>query len=75
MKSKVFLPQEFHKAKRTLNKMILQYFYHLKDEVVRGGKLFLNRSRLNDIAKAITFYVGLRYNDKPERLEFKVKPE
>lgn len=68
LKQKTFLPQEYHKAKRTLNKIVLQYFNHLKEEVSRGGKLFLNRSRLDGILTAITYYVGLRYHDKPERM-------
>lgn len=38
----------------------------------RGGKLFLNRSRIDGIITAITHYVGLRYQEKPEKLEFKV---
>lgn len=64
-KQRVFLPQDFHKAKRTLNKIVLQYFNHLKEELTRGGKMFLNRSKLDGITTAITYYVGLRYCDKP----------
>lgn len=34
MKSKKsFIPQEFHKAKRNVNKLILQYFNSLKEEI------------------------------------------
>lgn len=33
LKQKVYIPQEFHKAKRTVNKIVLQYFTHLREEI------------------------------------------
>lgn len=46
MKSKkVFIPQEFHKAKRNVNKLILQYFNALREEINKGAKLYLNPSK------------------------------
>lgn len=61
---KKFLPQEYHKARKNVNKLVTHYFNKLKDELIIGGKLFLNRSRFDEIALAITHYVGLRYGEK-----------
>lgn len=61
---KRFLPQEYHKARKNVNKLVTHYFNKLKDELMVGGKLFLNRSRFDEIAWAITHYVGLRYGEK-----------
>jgi uncharacterized protein (DUF3084 family) len=61
---KKFLPQEYHKARKNVNKLVAHYFNQLKEELMIGGKLFLNRSRFDDIALAITHYVGLRYREK-----------
>lgn len=65
---KRFLPQEYHKARKNVNKLVTHYFNKLREELMVGGKLFLNRSRFDDIAMAITHYVGLRYGEKRERL-------
>lgn len=61
---KKFLPQEYHKARKNVNKLVTDYFNKLKDELIIGGKLFLNRSRFDEIALAINHYVGLRYGEK-----------
>lgn len=46
MKSKkVFIPHDYHKAKRNVNKLILQYFNALKEEISKGAKLYLNPSK------------------------------
>ena len=44
---KRFLPQEYHKARKNVNKLVTHYFNKLKDELLMGGKLFLNRSRFD----------------------------
>lgn len=40
------MPQEYNKAKRTLNKLIITYFNDLKNEINRGAKLFIDKSRI-----------------------------
>ena len=37
---KRFLPQEYHKARKSVNKLVTHYFNKLKDELMNGGKLF-----------------------------------
>ena len=46
---KKFVPLEYHKAKRSVTKLVNDYFTRLKEEVSKGGKLHLNRSRLQSI--------------------------
>lgn len=58
---KMFMPEDYNKAKRSLNKMITQYFTALKDEINKGAKMFLNRSKLPAIMNAISYYAGVRY--------------
>jgi hypothetical protein len=67
------MPADYHKAKRSLTKMVKNYFDRLKEEVKDGAKLFINRCKLDEIEALISSYVGVRYNDRKERLDLKLK--
>jgi hypothetical protein len=69
------MPADYSKAKRNVTKLVGHYFDLLKEEVKMGARLFLDRAKFNDIEPAITAYVGLRYNDKPPRLDVRPKAE
>jgi hypothetical protein len=53
--------------------MVKNYFDRLKEEVKDGAKLFINRCKLDEIEALISSYVGVRYNDRKERLDLKLK--
>ena len=40
LEKKRFLPQEYHKARKNVSKLVTHYFNKLKDELMNGGKLF-----------------------------------
>ena len=70
----MFLPSEYNKARRNVTKLVNSYFNVLKDEIKLGVKMNLDRSKIVDIEDAITSYIGLRYNDRPFKLDLKLKP-
>ena len=69
---KMFMPPAFNKARRNVTKLVNSYFNALKDEIKLGAQLHLDRLKIADIEDAITSYVGLRYNDRPLKLDLKL---
>ena len=55
--------------------MVTTYFNIIRDEIKGGAKVNVDRNKLSDVSDAIISYVGLRYNDRPLRMDVKVKPE
>ena len=55
--------------------MVTSYFNILREEIKGGAKVNVDRTKLSDISDAIISYVGLRYNDRPLRMDVRVKPE
>ena len=67
------MPQDYNKAKRSITKIVNTYFNILREEIKCGAKINVDRNRLDDVEDAITAYVGLRYNDRPMRLDLKLR--
>jgi len=53
--------------------MVTQYFNQLKEEIQKGAKMYLNRSRLDSVLSAINNYIGLKYGEKKEAFELSLR--
>jgi len=63
----------FGKAKRSINRLVSDFFNHLKDEIQkRNAKIYLNRNKLSDVMSALLHYVNIRH-DRPENFSLKIK--
>ena len=69
----MFISSDYSKARRNVTKLVNTYFDILKNEVKLGAKLHLDRSKIADIEDAITSYISLRHNDRPLKLDLKLK--
>jgi hypothetical protein len=66
------MPQEYHKARRTVNKLVKNYFDDLRYELRQGAKLHINKNKVVQIEAAISAYTGLRYPAQSERFQLKI---